>query len=168
MNKSEALHLIKEYCAAAVRLSWGEAITGLRSRFPDDGSENKAMRWLGFIQGVHFARGSYSLESLKDHSRVKAVPSGDLQVAGEMNVYLIDTHATTYYAIAMNMSDATAAAWSDWGNTDDRDAIEDGGFTITKIEKPHRPNDYYDDSIGRRIPFTDLVSGCSSARIFPC
>ena len=44
-------------------------LTELSDRFPDDGSENKAMRWLGFAQGAAWALGFYSLDELKEHSR---------------------------------------------------------------------------------------------------
>ena len=39
------------------------------SKFVDAGRVEKAMRWLGFLQGVLWARGFYSLEDLKNHSR---------------------------------------------------------------------------------------------------
>jgi hypothetical protein len=35
----------------------------------DDGSEKKAMRWLGFIQGAVYARGYFTLEQIKEHSQ---------------------------------------------------------------------------------------------------
>jgi hypothetical protein len=38
-------------------------------RFPEDGSEKKAMRWLGFIQGAVYARGYFTLEQIKAHSQ---------------------------------------------------------------------------------------------------
>jgi hypothetical protein len=37
--------------------------------FVDAGKVPKAMRWLGFLQGVMWARGFYSLDQLKNHSR---------------------------------------------------------------------------------------------------
>lgn len=38
-------------------------------QFVDDGRIDKAMRWLGFLQGVLWARGLFSLDDLKNHSR---------------------------------------------------------------------------------------------------
>jgi hypothetical protein len=38
-------------------------------QFIDEGRIEKAMRWLGFLQGVLWARGFYSLDDLKNHSR---------------------------------------------------------------------------------------------------
>jgi len=38
-------------------------------KFIDEGRIEKAMRWLGFLQGVLWARGFYSLNDLKNHSR---------------------------------------------------------------------------------------------------
>lgn len=33
------------------------------------GRREKAMRWLGFIQGVFWAEGVYTLDELKEHSK---------------------------------------------------------------------------------------------------
>jgi hypothetical protein len=41
-------------------------------KFVDANRVEKAMRWLGFLQGVLFARGFYSLNDLKKHSRPEA------------------------------------------------------------------------------------------------
>jgi hypothetical protein len=38
-------------------------------QFVDEDRTEKAMRWLGFLQGVLWARGFYSLDDLKNHSR---------------------------------------------------------------------------------------------------
>ncbi len=37
--------------------------------FLEEGRREKAFRWLGFIQGVLWLQGIYTLESLKNHSR---------------------------------------------------------------------------------------------------
>ena len=37
--------------------------------FVAEGKTEKAFRWLGFIQGVLWARGYYTLDQLKDHNR---------------------------------------------------------------------------------------------------
>ncbi len=38
-------------------------------KFVDEDRIEKAMRWLGFLQGVLWARGFYSLDDIKNHSR---------------------------------------------------------------------------------------------------
>jgi hypothetical protein len=38
-------------------------------RFVDEGILDKAFRWLGFIQGILFYEGYYSLDSLKQHNK---------------------------------------------------------------------------------------------------
>lgn len=38
-------------------------------RLVDDGSVPKAMRWLGFLQGVLWARNAYTLAELRSHSK---------------------------------------------------------------------------------------------------
>jgi hypothetical protein len=45
-------------------------------RFVDEGRIEKAMRWLGFLQGVLWESGEFSLDDLKNHSR----PTEDEQV----------------------------------------------------------------------------------------
>jgi hypothetical protein len=44
-------------------------LTHADKRWPADGSEKKAMRWLGFIQGAVYARGYFTLEQIKAHSQ---------------------------------------------------------------------------------------------------
>lgn len=48
-------------------------LAGITSRFPVDGSERKAMRWLGYAQGVAHALGYYTLDEIKEHSRTGTV-----------------------------------------------------------------------------------------------
>jgi len=38
-------------------------------KFMEDGREDKAMRWLGFIQGWLWARGFYTIEQMAGHNR---------------------------------------------------------------------------------------------------
>lgn len=74
MTRAEALHLIHLYCDILERDDeQDETLTGLRSRFPEDGSAQKAMRWLGFIQGALYVRGRFTLEDLKKHSKSRSV-----------------------------------------------------------------------------------------------
>lgn len=40
-----------------------------RDSFLPQGRREKAMRWLGFVQGVLFARGDFTVAELADHSR---------------------------------------------------------------------------------------------------
>lgn len=49
-------------------------LANMRGRWPEDGSERKAMRWLGYAQGVLVATGVYSLEEVKEHSRKAGNP----------------------------------------------------------------------------------------------
>lgn len=39
--------------------------------FLDEGRIEKAMRWLGFIQGALWVEGVYDIEEMKDHNRPK-------------------------------------------------------------------------------------------------
>lgn len=74
MTKATALEMIKGYEAAlAGRDGCPDAINGISSRFPVEGSINKAMRWLGFCQGVALAIEAYTLPELKEHSRLGEV-----------------------------------------------------------------------------------------------
>lgn len=45
------------------------------TQFVKDGRRDKAFRWLGFIQGVLWARGLFTVQDLANHSR----PDGDTQ-----------------------------------------------------------------------------------------
>jgi hypothetical protein len=67
MTRSDALTMLAEYEQYLPR------IRGMSSRFPEDGSDRKAMRWLGFAQGVACALGIYSVEELRTHSRERLV-----------------------------------------------------------------------------------------------
>lgn len=86
MIRDEALGLLREYCDVIRRYldsprtldlsqrredhdSLLNEAAGMSDRFPASGSENKAMRWLGYIQGILRATGFYSLEELKEHSK---------------------------------------------------------------------------------------------------
>jgi hypothetical protein len=70
MTKDTALDLIDQYCGhMRSRRDNDETLTGMRDRWPEDGSERKAMRWLGFIQGAAYVSGYFTLEELKEHSR---------------------------------------------------------------------------------------------------
>lgn len=88
MTRDEAVSLLREYCediaprvgdlnpfvAERARAIYKDA-RGMRGRWPEDGSKAKAMRWLGYMQGVLVCAGYYDLEDVKEHSRRKYVVS---------------------------------------------------------------------------------------------
>lgn len=39
--------------------------------FPTNGTKEKVMRWLGFIQGVLWCKGEYSIDDLRKHNESK-------------------------------------------------------------------------------------------------
>lgn len=70
MTTSDALFLIKLYASMLRRRGVEDTtLTELHHRFPPAGGEQKAMRWLGFMQGCCYALGYYTLEQLKRHSK---------------------------------------------------------------------------------------------------
>ena len=74
MTKEDALSLISQYCIQLKdRSEKDETMTGLRDRFPEDGSEGKAMRWLGFMQGFLYQKRICTLDELKEHSKTRHV-----------------------------------------------------------------------------------------------
>ena len=94
MLRSEALRMIAQYSGKlesymivmtddgvdypclSEQVLWGAVrnAIGMPSRWPDTGSEGKAMRWLGYIQGICAACGLYTLDELKEHSKNRFVP----------------------------------------------------------------------------------------------
>jgi hypothetical protein len=80
MTKDIALKLLAEY--AAVFKEAGEddkTITEIAQRFPEEGSEAKAMRWLGFMQGIVYDRKLCTLEQIKAHSMKQEVDPEDFE-----------------------------------------------------------------------------------------
>jgi hypothetical protein len=73
MTKQEVLAMIEAYETHACPVE-EDALHGIRARFPQDGSEAKAMRWLGFCQGVLHERGIFTLDELKQHSLSRVAP----------------------------------------------------------------------------------------------
>lgn len=74
MTKDEALQLIKNYCEYIKMLGERDfTLIDLVERFPEKGSDEKAMRWLGFIQGALYAKDIFSLDKLKEHSKTKSL-----------------------------------------------------------------------------------------------
>lgn len=72
MNKEQALKLIDLYSKYPASPS---TVRNIIDRFPEDGSEKKSMRWLGYCQGVLVSTGVFNLDEVKDHSR--AISSGE-------------------------------------------------------------------------------------------
>jgi len=74
MTKDDALNLISSYCEITKNRGFeDEIVTGLRGRFPPEGSEAKAMRWLGFMQGALYTHKVFTLDELKKHSMERSV-----------------------------------------------------------------------------------------------
>jgi hypothetical protein len=83
MTRDEALSLMDEYvevfkgyCEAPHSVSGDDAslqAAGMTERFPEGGSEAKAMRWLGYIQGLAVGRFIYTLEEVKIHSENRTI-----------------------------------------------------------------------------------------------
>lgn len=74
MSKDEALSLLKEYCEYVKDdYSNFKHLTEMYQRFPKDGPEDKAMRWLGYMQGYCVALEIFSFEDVKAHSRNKTL-----------------------------------------------------------------------------------------------
>lgn len=67
MTSKAAIALMYEYQELASGLD--DVLYGIGHRFPINGSVNKAMRWLGFCQGVLLERRVFTLEETKEHSR---------------------------------------------------------------------------------------------------
>ena len=75
MSKEQALDLLGQYC----NWLWGLGdrvddpvlldAREMYARFPKDGSEARAMRWLGYMQGVLVATREFTLEEVKEHTR---------------------------------------------------------------------------------------------------
>jgi len=77
MTRDTALDLIKQY--QAIANEHGEdklyLLFTIRDRFPEDGDISKAMRWLGFCQGMLVGSGTFSLADVMEHSKTGLVPS---------------------------------------------------------------------------------------------
>jgi hypothetical protein len=65
----DSQRLEDESCVLILSLGYLKFICIEAAKFVDEGRIEKAMRWLGFLQGVLWARGFYSLDDLKNHSR---------------------------------------------------------------------------------------------------
>lgn len=70
LTKQDAISLVEQYAAVAD----DEHIRTMPGRMTGaDFDEGKAMRWLGWVQGVLCERGVYSLDDVKEHSRTRRV-----------------------------------------------------------------------------------------------
>jgi hypothetical protein len=61
--------LLQHYISAEAELAHLRFMCIEAQKFVDEDRVEKAMRWLGFLQGVLWAREFYSLDDLKNHSR---------------------------------------------------------------------------------------------------
>ena len=69
MTKDHALKLINCYADELKRRGSSDSnLTEMPGRWPSDGGERKAMRWLGYMQGALQYSGVYSLDEIKSHS----------------------------------------------------------------------------------------------------
>lgn len=77
MNKHIAMNMVRDYGVIAHDHPATDepVLTEMFDRWKN-GSEAKANRWLGFVQGAMFARGVFTLEDLKNHSRRHCVLDG--------------------------------------------------------------------------------------------
>ncbi len=79
MTKDTALSLLRQYGKMLRKETTLGAtpddttLVEIDLRWPEDGSEKKAMRWLGFIQGALYAHRVFTLTELKEHSRTGKV-----------------------------------------------------------------------------------------------
>lgn len=80
MNGYQAYALLREYCEllhGQARLAALQPILedarGMSQRFPTDGSNVKAMRWLGYMQDVLVASGVFTLAQVKEHAKTGRV-----------------------------------------------------------------------------------------------
>jgi len=71
MTKTTALKLLTEYANLCAGMSHPIAKDAARmpDRFPESGSVRKAMRWLGYMQGVMVMSGAFRIDQVKEHSR---------------------------------------------------------------------------------------------------
>jgi len=87
MTRDEAISLISEYSEHLAHYPLGPYASntmykavrnagGMFDRFPEDGSKAKAMRWLGYLQGVAVTANIFTLEDVKQHSMRKWVKRG--------------------------------------------------------------------------------------------
>lgn len=63
---------IEEQHLGFMRIANLEHVRWMCNKAPDfieTGRINKAMRWLGFVQGILFSQGYFSIKELKEHSR---------------------------------------------------------------------------------------------------
>lgn len=69
MTKDTAVKLIGEYSDVFKKRGMSDTASGLADRWPGHGTERKAMRWLGFAQGIAWSNGVFTLDEIKEHSR---------------------------------------------------------------------------------------------------
>lgn len=83
MTKSTALRMLGQYCECLSGYQLTPVLRdagGMFDRWPDGGSVRKAMRWLGYMQGVLVATNYFSLEAVKAHSKAGEVSDAKARV----------------------------------------------------------------------------------------
>ena len=79
MEKMTAVRMVREYAKYLRDLGETDPVLAdIDTRWPSDGSEAKAMRWLGFMQGALYVKRVFSLEQIKEHSKNGKVSVTDL------------------------------------------------------------------------------------------
>lgn len=81
MTRTEALDLLQQYsvyirthCSHVTRENTIlDRVADAPRRFPKSGSKAKAMRWLGWAQGVLEASGVFAPQDIENHSRTRIV-----------------------------------------------------------------------------------------------
>lgn len=77
MTRDELMSMLEAYGKWAH--SEHDVLHGIRSRFPEDGSTDKANRWVGFCQGILVERQVFDLDEVKEHSKTRQVPEAPPQ-----------------------------------------------------------------------------------------
>lgn len=70
-SEDQDISVVYPYCEARFKAANAYALNMIERMLTWDLSENmdKANRWLGFIQGVLWTTGLYSIEEMRDHNR---------------------------------------------------------------------------------------------------
>jgi len=111
-------------------------LDGIAARFPEDGSEKKAMRWLGYAQGVAHALGYYSLDEIKAHSRDRVItpPTG-------LNATLLEHDAVIAERDELKRRIETMPPWPDDGH-----ALDDAQMRALMLRWSTGPELYQADA----------------------
>lgn len=89
LDRGTVLQMIGEYETVFWHRGYSNPVVGASARFPEDGDLEKAMRWLGFMQGYSVAKGIYSLDEVKRHRR-KGTLVGDEEYERSLRLRELD------------------------------------------------------------------------------